>query len=329
MGERGDRGRPAGRRRHRVGVVLLVPPPFDRDVDALRRSVGDRTLGRIPPHLTLVPPVNVPAAALGDVLAGLRQAASAAAPIDVTLGPPATFLPANPVLYLAVGGAGAGAIGALRAAVARGPLDRPAPWPFVPHVTLADAAAPERLAAATVALAGFEVAVSFRSVHLLEEGADRVWRPAAEMALRPAPVVGRGGLEVELAVADHLDVEASAWAAGEWARHHTAGSGRRELAVTARRRGTVVGVARGWTRGRLATLSDLVVAEAVRGEGIGSHLLAAFTSAAADRGATRCRVRVDAGSRAEGFHRRRGWREEARYPGPTAAVDVVQLARSL
>ena len=45
--------------RSRVGVVLLVPSPIDREIDALRRAVGDGTYERVPAHLTLVPPVNV------------------------------------------------------------------------------------------------------------------------------------------------------------------------------------------------------------------------------------------------------------------------------
>ena len=45
--------------RVRLGVALLIPPPFDREVDGLRRALDDGSLGRIPAHLTLVPPVNV------------------------------------------------------------------------------------------------------------------------------------------------------------------------------------------------------------------------------------------------------------------------------
>ena len=92
--------------KRRLGVALLVPPPLDVEIDGLRRAVGDGALGRIPAHLTLVPPVNVREDRLDDAVAVLRRAAAAAAPFEVDLGPPATFLPINPVLYLALAGRG-------------------------------------------------------------------------------------------------------------------------------------------------------------------------------------------------------------------------------
>lgn len=86
----------------RLGVVLVVPPPLDREVDALRKALGDGTLGRVPAHLTLVPPVNVREDRLSDALHVLRQAGAVSRPITVSLGPPTTFLPSNPTLYLPV-----------------------------------------------------------------------------------------------------------------------------------------------------------------------------------------------------------------------------------
>ncbi len=56
--------------KRRLGVALLIPAPLDREIDGLRRAVGDGALGRIPPHLTLVPPVNVREDRLGEALAG-------------------------------------------------------------------------------------------------------------------------------------------------------------------------------------------------------------------------------------------------------------------
>ena len=92
--------------KRRLGVALLIPPPFDREVDALRRACDDGGLGRIPAHCTLVPPVNVREDALDDALRVLRQAAAATSPFAVQLGPPASFLPDNPTLYLSVSGPG-------------------------------------------------------------------------------------------------------------------------------------------------------------------------------------------------------------------------------
>ncbi len=177
--------------RLRLGVALLVPPPIDREVDALRRACGDRSLGRVPPHVTLVPPVNVREERVGDVFGQLRAAGEASRPLRLVLGPPATFLPANPVLYLAVGG-DVGALEALRDRVFTGPLERSLSWPFVPHVTLVDEGEPALVRAGAVALAGYEAEVVVERVTLLQEQRDddgrRVWRPLADAALAaPGP----------------------------------------------------------------------------------------------------------------------------------------------
>ncbi|MBV9661015.1 MAG: 2'-5' RNA ligase family protein, partial [Acidimicrobiales bacterium] len=92
---------PAGRRR--LGVALLLDGPPAHELDGLRRALGDPALGRIPPHVTLVPPVNVRAAELPVALAVIRAAAARqSGPLDLTIGSVATFLPANPVVYLSV-----------------------------------------------------------------------------------------------------------------------------------------------------------------------------------------------------------------------------------
>lgn len=167
--------------RRRLGVVLLLPEPAATEVDGLRRALGDGTLGRIPAHLTLVPPVNVREDDMHGALDLLRQAAAQTGPLDLRLGPATTFQPATPVVYLGVGGDVAG-LHALRGRVFHPPLERPVTLPFVPHVTLADDFDPDRIPAAVAALADYVVDVRFEAVHVLEEGRGRVWRPIAEAA---------------------------------------------------------------------------------------------------------------------------------------------------
>ena len=252
----------------RLGVALLLPSPVDKEVDGMRRALGDGTLGRMPAHLTLVPPVNVREDRLGEALAVLRRAAAATRPFTLTLGPPATFLPDNPTLYLRV----AGEVQALRDRVFVDPLARPLTWPFVPHVTLADEAQPGRIAAALEALAEYAVDVTFDRVHLLREGPGRVWAPIADAMFAPPAVIGRGGLPVEITVTETVDPEARALAGGF------------PLVVTARADGVVAGYAEGWCRPPAAHLSALIVAKEHAYLGVGDHLVAAFRFAAAERG---------------------------------------------
>lgn len=261
----------------RLGVALLVPPPLDAEVDGLRRAVGDGALGRIPAHLTLVPPVNVREDRLGEALAVLRRAAAATRPFTTTLGPPSTFLPDNPTVHLAVDDDGS--VRALRDRVFVDPLARPLTWPFVPHVTLADEAPNDRIDAALVALADYRVDATFTRVHLLREGPGRMWTPIADAAFAPPAVVGRGGLPVELTVTDDLDPEARAAA-------RPAGS--TSLTVTARVDGAVAGYADGWSGpDDTAHVAALVVVGGSADLGVGRHLLAAFESEAARRGCAR------------------------------------------
>lgn len=287
--------------RLRLGVALLIPPPVDREVDALRRAVADGSLGRVPAHLTLVPPVNVRTDRLHDAVGVLRRAAAATRPFAVTVGPPATFLPDTPVLYLPVE-EGADAVHAVRTRVFRDPLARPLTWPYVAHVTVADEASPERIDAARTALAGYSARVTFDRVHLLQEQPGRVWGPIADAVFGAPAVIGRGGLPVELALSARPDPGARAAVTG--------GREREDVTITARRDGQVVGMLEGRAEGDVAHLLDLVVAVAHRRTGVGSHLVAAFESWASERDCHGLRARLPTGSPAEDLLRGRGWADD-------------------
>ena len=263
--------------RARLGVALLVPEPVAAEIDGMRRGLGDGALGRIPAHLTLVPPVNVALERLdeaGDVLRA--AAAGAAGGLDLTLGPVTTFWPVTPVVYLAVGGDLAGLL-TLRQRVFRAPLSRPLTHDFVPHVTLADEVpSAERIGAAVTALADYHRSVRFERLQLLREGPGRIWEPIAETTLGPARLVGRGGLPVELVVSSLPDATVTARLGSPAA-----------VVVTARREGEAVGVAHALLSAPepdAAWLARLDVVGHARGTGIGSHLLAALCSELADRG---------------------------------------------
>jgi 2'-5' RNA ligase/GNAT superfamily N-acetyltransferase len=263
--------------RRRLGVALVLDPPIADEVDGLRRALGDPGLGRVPPHLTLVPPVNVRAADLPAALSRLRRAAArVAGPLRVTLGPATSFLPANPVLYLAVGGE-LGALRTLRDAVFAPPFERPLSWPWVPHVTIADGVAPERVVAGVAALDRYARVIDVDRVVLLEEGSARTWTPVADAALGPPRIVGRGGLTLELTQSRMIDPEAVGLV-GECDPSAAAGPFH-PIFITARREGRVTGLAAAWTD-PLGGRVSVVVGAAVRGEGVGTHLLAHVEDAA-------------------------------------------------
>ena len=269
--------------RQRLGVVLLVPQPLATQIDGVRRALGDGALGRIEPHITLVPPVNVAERDLRQAFSIVREAAASVSPLVLHLGPVATFAPVNPVAYLRVGADPQVLedLERLRAGCLQGPLDRPSDHDFVPHVTVAESLAPGRLDAASSVLSDFAADVLVDHVHVLAELPGRVWRPIADAPLGERPsVVGRGSLPLDLVTSGRPDVEAAALLSLE---EGTAGT---PFAVTGRREGDVVAAAWGWSARGLLEVADLVVVAEHRGEGIGRHVVAGVIALARRRGCT-------------------------------------------
>lgn len=280
--------------RARLGVALLVPEPVATEIDGLRRALGDGALGRIPAHLTLVPPVNVALDRLEEAAVVLREAAAGCAgPLDLALGPAATFWPVTPVVYLDVSGDVEG-LRSLRDRVFREPLARALTYDFVPHVTLADeVASPERIGAAVAALADYRSPVLFPAVQLLREGPGRIWEPIAEEPLGGGRVVGRGGLPLELAAASRPDT-LLAGRLGEPS----------PVVVTARREGEAIGSAHAIlpaSEPGVAWLVGLVVAPHARRTGVGRQLLKALAAALTEQGVSALRVPRSATGQAAGF----------------------------
>lgn len=282
------------------------------------------------------------------MLAHLRAEAADTAPLSVRIGPPATFAPRSPVLYLEVHGGGA-QLAALQRRLGRGPLAPPPSRPerpFVPHVTVAGSVGCERAAAAIELLGAYELQLTLDRLHLLEQdpaAPRQPWMVLVEVPLGGAFVVGRGGRELELSVAGSLSPDEQAWFDTEWSAYAEAqwGPGFRPdepVAVVARSRppgagpvgrGSVVGVAVGSLRPDTLALARVVVARGERRSGVGTALMRAVEDLAARSGCERVRLETARDGPAEAFYRTLGFERCAELPSWRAGRDFVVLVRRL
>ncbi len=319
-------------RRRRYAVALLIPEPARHGIDALRHALGDTQRFRIPTHITLVAPLNIRDDELDGALAVVRDAGARSRPLRLELGPAETFLPDAPVLYLAVGDQGAvRALRTLRALLMVVPFERPDERPYVPHVTLLTHGSPEKIHAAVQALCDARFGAVVEYLTVLECHEDSVWRPAAEVPLGAPVVVGRGSVDVELAISTVVDPEAKrlmiqvrdevAGEQGEWPHDD-----REAVVITARHDGVVVGALAGWIGMGRGRVDEVAVAKDVRRHGIGSRLLAAFESAANDRRCPKLTMRVPAASTAQVWCENRGWHVA---PGKSDMAAQATLTDSL
>lgn len=190
--------------RRRLGVVLLLDEPWRSEAQGLRRALRSPSLDTQPPHVTLVPPVNVPESRLDEAVGVLRREAARCGPtLRLSVGPPASFVPVSPVIYLRVDGDDLDELHRLQAGVFRGPLLRSVDYDYVPHVTVHESASDEVISGALAVLSGYRVDISFDRVHLLEQGPDRVWHPLTDVRFGPPTVRGRGGVELHLRWSRH------------------------------------------------------------------------------------------------------------------------------
>lgn len=295
--------------RSRLAAALVIPDPIATEIDGLRRAFGSPGRVRIPPHVTLIPPVNVPDDRMADALAVLERGAASTGPLRVALGPPATFWPPNPVVYLAVGPDGQ-AVRRLRDALNVAPIERHENRPFVPHVTIAERVEPpDRIPSALELLAAYRAEVTIEHVQLLRMDDERRWHVIAEVPLGGSRVVGRGGLEVMLTTSAVLDPEAASMLDGD-----------EPFAVVARREGAVVGVATGTHSGDVV-LERLVVDAAVRGQGIGRHLLAEVEAVASTTKLAICE------KGAQAWFEGHGWVADMQLPGWRHGRDYVRMRK--
>jgi 2'-5' RNA ligase len=165
-----------------IGVSLAVPEPWGSRLQEFRVANGDAQGATIPTHITLVPPVEVEPARLGDVEQHLAAVAGGCPSYLVHLRGSGTFRPVSPVVFVNLV-EGISRTEELAKGCRRGPLALDLDFPYHPHVTVAHLPDEVLLDRAFDELAGFDCAFVVDSFHLYVHEPDLGWKATRDFAL--------------------------------------------------------------------------------------------------------------------------------------------------
>ena len=169
-----------------LGVVVEIPQPWSQLLTDWRAKVGDEQAGVVPPHVTLLPPTEVPAADRTAIAAHLAEVARSHPPFAMHLAGTGTFRPVSEVVFVAVA-RGIGDCELLAGQVRTGPLARSLSYPYHPHVTVAHDVPGDMLEMAYAGL--FDLSAEFLVEHIteFEQKPDGTWAVAREYPLTGPP----------------------------------------------------------------------------------------------------------------------------------------------
>lgn len=167
----------------RIGVAFDIPEPWGSELTRRRVRAGDRQATFVPAHLTLLGPTEVDATALPAIEGHLAGVAAQHAPYLLHLRGTGTFRPVTEVVFVAVA-AGISECERLASAIgAAEPLQRPARYPYHPHVTVAQDVPAEALDEVYEDLAGFSARIRVDRFTLFEHRGDGRWKPRRDFLL--------------------------------------------------------------------------------------------------------------------------------------------------
>lgn len=165
-----------------IGVAIPVPEPWAEDVRQARRSAGDPQALVIPPHITLLPPTQVPARALRRIRHHLTVAGGRHPAFTIALRGTGTFRPVSPVVFLQVV-QGGDDCDQLQQLVNQGILQRDLLFDYHPHVTLAHGVPDDALEQVGQRMAEFSVTFQVERFGLYRFDGAGQWRVDTFVAL--------------------------------------------------------------------------------------------------------------------------------------------------
>ena len=169
-----------------IGVVVPVPEPWAQLLVDWRGKVGDPQASIVPPHVTLLPPTEIPIARRPAITAHLAAVAREHPPFEMHLSGTGSFQPVSDVVFVAVA-RGIGNCELLADAMRTGPLERSLSFPYHPHVTVAHGVPRDMLDLAYSGLADLSAEFRVDSFTEFEQTGDGAWAVAREYPLSGPP----------------------------------------------------------------------------------------------------------------------------------------------
>ena len=169
-----------------LGIVVPIPEPWAQLLVDWRSKVGDPQASLVPPHVTLLPPTEVPVADRTAISGHLAEVARCHPPFEMHLSGTGTFAPVSDVVFVTVA-KGIGNCELLATDVRRGPLARSLAFPYHPHVTVAHDVAADMLELAYSGLADLSASFFVESFTEFEQTAGGSWEIAREYRLTGPP----------------------------------------------------------------------------------------------------------------------------------------------
>lgn len=161
-----------------IGVILGFPPDIARELQEWRASFGDPMAAVIPAHITLI--TTTPTQDWEATISHVRHVARQQSPFTITISGTGSFRPVSPVVFINVED-GFGECVSLHEQLQSGPLERPLPFPYHPHVTVAHDVAPESLDEAEIALKDYRATFPVVSMGLYEHDSNGIWQLREEL----------------------------------------------------------------------------------------------------------------------------------------------------
>ena len=165
-----------------LGIVVAIPEPWAQLLVDWRAKVGDPQASLVPPHVTLLPPTEVPRADRAGITEHLTRVAAGHPPFDMHLSGTGTFTPVSEVVFVAVA-RGIGNCELLANDVRSGPLARMLSFPYHPHVTVAHDVPRDMLELAYTGLGDLSAEFHVESFTEFEQSAGGSWSVAREYPL--------------------------------------------------------------------------------------------------------------------------------------------------